>query len=147
MAMAVRLLTDSQWVAERTADAEELLWRKTCKQCHVLQNSAGSALPTVAAGQITQRWLPRAKFDHDAHRGFPCVSCHTKALSSKESSDILIPGITNCQTCQAPARNMWNHVASNATPITTGQRPLEPYFMLRRMLYNDGTAISKRFSR
>ncbi len=30
----VRLLTPAQWVAERTADAEELLWRKTCKQCH-----------------------------------------------------------------------------------------------------------------
>jgi hypothetical protein len=98
----VRMLTTSQWVAERTADAEELLWRKTCKQCHVLENSNASALPRIAAGQITQRWLPHAKFDHDAHRGFPCLSCHAKAVSSKEGSDILIPGIANCQTCHAP---------------------------------------------
>ena len=25
-----------QWVAERTAEAEQLLWRKTCKECHTL---------------------------------------------------------------------------------------------------------------
>ena len=47
----VRILTPSQWVAERTADAEELLWRKTCKQCHALQCVAGSDLPSVAPGQ------------------------------------------------------------------------------------------------
>lgn len=98
----VRMLTPAQWVTERTADAEELLWRKTCKQCHVLEPIAGAVLPQVAAGRITQRWLPHAKFDHDAHRGFSCVSCHAQAISSKESSDILIPGIANCQTCHAP---------------------------------------------
>lgn len=98
----VRILTPSQWVAERAADAEELLWRKTCKQCHRLEYQAGSSVPTVASGQITQRWLPHAKFDHDAHRGFSCVNCHSKAITSRDSSDILIPGITNCQTCHAP---------------------------------------------
>jgi hypothetical protein len=98
----VRVLTASQWVAERTADAEELLWRKTCKQCHVLENSNGEALPRIAAGRITQLWLPHAKFNHDAHREFSCVNCHAKAVSSKESSDILIPRIANCQRCHAP---------------------------------------------
>src|SRR5215467_7211887 len=33
----VRTLTPAQWVAEQTADAEQLLWRKTCKQCHQLR--------------------------------------------------------------------------------------------------------------
>jgi hypothetical protein len=98
----VRILTPSQWVAERTAGAEELLWRKTCKQCHVLQSVAGSALPSIAPGHLTQRWLPHAKFDHDAHRGFTCVSCHSQATTSKDSSDILVPGIATCQTCHAP---------------------------------------------
>jgi hypothetical protein len=98
----VRVLSSAGWVAERAADAEELLWRKTCKQCHVLEMTPGSALPRVAAAQITQRWLPRAKFDHDAHRGFSCSGCHQKALNSTQSSDILVPGIANCQTCHAP---------------------------------------------
>jgi len=121
----VRILTPAQWVAERTADAEELLWRKTCEQCHELrvipknpQNKSEAApargdaaaesltsltkLPVVLRSYKTLEWMPRAKFDHDAHRGFSCVSCHLKTLTSTESSDILLPGIATCQTCHAP---------------------------------------------
>ncbi len=120
-----RVLTPAQWVTERTADAEELLWRKTCKQCHALTvpirglqykieaafAQAGEAerlppslaeLPNVAPANITLQWMPHAKFDHDAHRGFTCLSCHAKALASTEPSDILLPGIATCRTCHAP---------------------------------------------
>jgi len=113
----VRVLTPAQWVAERTADAEELLWRKTCKECHsyatksqdlrtdssiAAEPSKESSLPEIAAAHVTQIWLPHAKFDHDAHRGFSCAGCHAKALTSTETSDILVPGIANCKTCHAP---------------------------------------------
>ena len=98
----IRVLTPAQWVAERTADAEELLWRKTCKQCHALATSQNTALPQVAPANIRTQWMPHAKFDHDAHRGFACVSCHAKALTSTESSDVLLPGIATCKTCHAP---------------------------------------------
>jgi hypothetical protein len=122
---AIRILTPAQWVAERTAEAEDLLWRKTCKQCHTLTSSAKSSrgrielsvgqgndtdkltsvsaeLPNVAPADTTLRWMPHAKFDHAAHTGFTCVSCHAKALTSTESSDILIPGIATCKKCHAP---------------------------------------------
>jgi hypothetical protein len=120
----VRFFTPAQWVAQRTAEAEELLWRKTCKQCHALgsriENMAGiihqsnsenqsmqssttrAALPYIQQANVTLLWMPHAKFDHDAHRGFTCVSCHPKALTSTESSDILLPGIETCRTCHAP---------------------------------------------
>jgi hypothetical protein len=115
----VRILTPAQWVTERTADAEELLWRKTCKECHlyeILERNAVTRipdfagvepgttgrLPTIAPAKIPTRWLPRAKFDHDAHRGFTCVGCHAKASTSREASDVLVPGIENCKTCHAP---------------------------------------------
>jgi len=134
----MRVLTPPQWVSERTAVAEELLWHKTCAQCHTLTitpledtriarwsateskpaisaSGAGTAanpsagltvasmkLPDVARANTTLRWLPHAKFDHDAHRGFACVSCHAKALTSTEARDILIPGIESCKTCHAP---------------------------------------------
>jgi hypothetical protein len=136
----VRILTPAQWVAERTAEAEELLWRKTCNQCHILKNvpsreaiaaalvsSLSSAvggtpvhrrdarnpspsvpppatvyMPEVAASNTTTRWMPHARFDHDAHRGFTCVSCHEKAVTSTETRTILLPGIAICQTCHAP---------------------------------------------
>lgn len=121
----VRMFTQAQWVSERTAEAEELLWRKTCKQCHEVTPSLKSAqrpiraptaqgtdakevstplaeLPYLAPARIRLEWMPHAKFDHDAHRGFSCVSCHAKALTSTESSDILLPGIATCITCHAP---------------------------------------------
>jgi hypothetical protein len=112
----VRILTPSQWVTERTAIAEELLWRKTCNQCHALTQANGNSLPQVqdstakvlgplpqvAPSNVTVKWMPHAKFDHDAHRGFTCISCHEKALKSTETTDILLPGIDTCQTCHAP---------------------------------------------
>jgi hypothetical protein len=109
-------LTASQWVAQHTADAEQLLWRKTCLQCHQLsfrnaselphvqENIAlsGNPLPQIADSHVTTRWMPNAKFDHDSHSGFTCISCHEKALSSLDSADVLLPGIKTCQTCHAP---------------------------------------------
>jgi hypothetical protein len=129
-----RSVTPVQWVAERVTVAEELLWHKTCVQCHAVtgtnlqdvkiarwdasaKSSAGASAsvagvasgmaeqkyiqPKIAAANMTLLWLPHARFDHDAHRGFSCEGCHPKALSSTESSDVLVPGITTCQTCHA----------------------------------------------
>ncbi len=120
-----RVLTPAQWIAERSTDAQELLWRKTCAQCHALTyRYAGSLeqlprlppwlhapnghspdhepLPEIEPTLTTLRWMPHAKFDHDAHRSFSCVSCHEKVLKSTKSSDVLLPGIQTCKTCHAP---------------------------------------------
>ena len=98
----VHVLTSAQWVVERTGEAEELLWRKTCKQCHALTAPQSNGLPQVAAANLRTQWMPHARFDHDAHRGFSCASCHAKALTSTEASDILLPGIATCKKCHAP---------------------------------------------
>lgn len=100
---AVGVRTANEWVAERIQESEELLWRKTCKQCHALTfGSRQDTLPAVEPARTTVRWMPHAKFDHDAHRGFACASCHQKALSSTETTDVLLPGIATCRTCHAP---------------------------------------------
>jgi hypothetical protein len=100
---ALRVYTANEWVAARINDAEELLWRKTCKQCHALTSGTGqNHLPAVEPARTTVKWMPHAKFDHDAHRGFLCMSCHEKALKSTEMSDVLLPGIATCKTCHAP---------------------------------------------
>ena len=102
----VRVLTPAQWVTERTAEAENLLWRKTCKQCHALNLGVRpDGLANIPEAKMTSRWMPYAKFDHSAHTGFTCVSCHEKALTSTETSDILLPGIATCRTCHAPGPN------------------------------------------
>jgi hypothetical protein len=133
LASKSRVLTSSQWVAQQVAIAEELLWHKTCAQCHALTitplqdtsiarwevagaqgNGRGpngqvesvvvgsGARPAVAQARIFTRWMPHTKFNHAAHTGFSCVSCHAKALTSTETSDILLPGIATCQKCHAP---------------------------------------------
>jgi hypothetical protein len=108
----VRILTPAQWVAERTSDSEQLLWRKTCIQCHTLTISGATViaavatpaalLPAVAPANTTAKWMPHAKFDHEAHGGFSCTSCHVQALNSTLTTDVLMPGIATCQTCHAP---------------------------------------------
>ena len=94
-----RLLTPPQWVAERTAEAEQLLWRKTCKQCHTLLFSDGNPLPKIAPSSITARYMPHANFDHSQHGLVDCASCHAAAPTSQLSSDILLPGIATCRSC------------------------------------------------
>jgi hypothetical protein len=114
-----RVLTPPGWVAEHTAQAEDLLWRKTCKECHTLNFGAGqmqagaapldfaittlasisAALPSVAPSNVTTRYFPHAKFDHAQHQLVSCESCHTGARTSQQSSDILVPGIGTCRQC------------------------------------------------
>ena len=108
-----------QWVAAKTAEAEQLLWGKTCKQCHAMNfvpgagagasaaAAAGPAgalpaaagLPTVAKSNITPRWFQHAVFDHDQHRLVSCESCHTRSRTSQETADVLLPEIRICQEC------------------------------------------------
>ena len=117
---AMRTLSPGQWVAERVAVSEELLWHKTCSQCHAISaielqdvriarwdaangtrdarvdSSTSTAteypaaltdkLPTIAPANIKLQWLPHARFDHDAHTGFSCASCHQNALTSTETA-------------------------------------------------------------
>ncbi len=89
-----------EWVEQRLADAQLLLWRKACKECHALSYPNGpDALPEVAKAAITARWLPHAAFDHEAHQMLACAACHSKAATSQETSDVLIPGIQVCREC------------------------------------------------
>ena len=96
-----RTLTPARWVAQRVAEAEQLLWRKTCKECHALRDTGG-ALPEVAEPAIPVRWLPQAEFDHEPHRLLACTACHAGTASSKETADVLLPGIETCQQCHRP---------------------------------------------
>ena len=90
----------AEWVQQRLADAQLLLWRKSCKECHTLSYPNGfDSLPRVAKSAITTRWLEHGEFDHQAHQMVQCASCHTKASESRETSDVLIPGVETCRQC------------------------------------------------
>jgi hypothetical protein len=96
--VALRVLTAPQWVAERVAESEQLLYGKTCKQCHAIAFAPAAALPAVAKSNITPRWMPHANFNHQRHQSVACTECHA-ALASRETSDILLPGIATCEKC------------------------------------------------
>jgi len=111
-------LTPNEWVNERVADAEQLLWGKTCKECHSLspaqpsqsrtqfgaEQLASTALLVVAPSRVLAVWLPHAVFDHHAHQMLACTGCHAKAPTSQETAEILIPGIATCRTCHFRGR-------------------------------------------
>lgn len=88
----------AEWVQFRVDDAEWLLYAKTCKQCHTLMPTSGP-MPEVAKSNLTARWLAHAEFDHHAHRMMSCTACHTRAPESRETADVLLPGIQTCQQC------------------------------------------------
>jgi len=95
-----------EWVDQRLADAQLLLWRKACKECHTPTYPSGfDALPEIPKAAIRARWLDHASFDHEAHQMVACSSCHTKTPTSKETSDVLIPGIQTCRSCHHSGAN------------------------------------------
>ena len=91
----------AEWVQFRVEDAESLLYAKTCKQCHTLRPTSDS-LPEVAKSNMTTRWLSHADFDHHPHRMMTCTRCHSRTPDSRETTDVLLPGIQTCQQCHRP---------------------------------------------
>lgn len=91
----------AQWINQRMADAQQLLWKKTCKECHALTFGSGS-LPKVEKSNVTARWMSHARFDHKAHQLITCTECHSRAPESRETSDVLLPKIAVCRQCHDP---------------------------------------------
>ncbi len=92
-----------QWIAAQIEAAETLLYRtksKGCQYCHVMEDgSDAGGLPHVAATGIPARWFAHATFDHRTHRELRCVACHEKAAASRDTADVLLPGINSCRKC------------------------------------------------
>jgi hypothetical protein len=88
----------AEWIQFRVEEAEWLLWAKTCKQCHTL-TFGPNTLPAVVASNIRTRWLPHGEFEHRPHGMLSCTSCHSQASTSRETADVLLPGIQTCRDC------------------------------------------------
>lgn len=88
-----------EWVTLQTAQAEMLLYRKSCKLCHQVEMKPDQRQPYIRQANITLRWLPNSTFNHYSHQAVACDSCHSKVKSSSETADVLIPGIETCRQC------------------------------------------------
>lgn len=93
----------AEWVSQRTAAAENLLWMKNCKICHLSTEHDAPGLPQSVKGVIPSRWFPHAEFDHQAHRMLTCPACHAGIPTSQKSADVNIPTIELCRPCHKEA--------------------------------------------
>jgi hypothetical protein len=97
-----------EWMDQQIMLADRLLFDKGCKLCHVMVEGnpaegsgteGKSPLPTVAKSSIPPRWFTHAEFNHDSHRLLTCTACHNRTPDSRQTADILLPGIASCRDC------------------------------------------------
>ena len=92
-----------EWTTRESLQAaRELLEKRVCVECHTvtrLPGLTGVEQWRVEDVKLTSSWMPRAQFNHAAHRSSDCVSCHTGADQSRSSSDVLMPDIKQCRSC------------------------------------------------
>ena len=69
-----------------------------CAFCHQEAGRSKEGLPLYEPPQLLDRWLPHARFDHQAHRMMKCADCHD-AEHSTQNSDVLMPAISECKKC------------------------------------------------
>jgi hypothetical protein len=74
----------------------------TCQKCHITDDGRVRPTGTPAA------WLPRARFDHTAHRAVRCAECHATwdqgpVVRGDGPEPLNVPGIDNCRRCHSPA--------------------------------------------
>lgn len=88
-----------------------------CFDCHSIdrQGTAASAGYRVLPVSQTARYLQKGWFDHKAHKGEDCASCHA-APKSNAARDLLIPDLASCRTC---------HVGGEGARLQRVARPVE----------------------
>jgi predicted CxxxxCH...CXXCH cytochrome family protein len=101
----------------------------SCAKCHDLEDvigararsSSASTQPAVAVPVLRtlataipstpRRWFTNSRFDHRAHEGLDCLTCHSRAEESEKTSDLLLPNLTwkdghgaslSCAQCHHP---------------------------------------------
>lgn len=67
-----------------------------------------------------RRWFKNSKFDHNAHRSVGCLDCHSKALTSSATSDVLSPDMTegaaSCISCHKADVPSFTHGPTRGAP-------------------------------
>ncbi|HEY3657289.1 MAG TPA: FHA domain-containing protein [Steroidobacteraceae bacterium] len=92
------------WTETQTMSAaRELLEKRVCVECHKItkdtQREAGPEQWRIEPVRLTQRWLPRASFDHAIHKASTCATCHQHMENSDDSSTIQMPSVSVCRDC------------------------------------------------
>lgn len=104
IALSVEEKRETLEEAQKLADVrfDELI-EGVCMECHepaeAAHAGASNGMPELAPIRLTEHWMPKAHFGHASHiAGQQCGDCHA-AISSEQSSDVLMPGIEQCRDC------------------------------------------------
>jgi hypothetical protein len=93
-----------EWVNEQWRQAESLWFDKQagCAHCHTevsAKRLRQEGIPDFGQPHIPERWFEHSVFDHHAHRMLECTSCHENAPTSTNRKDVLMPKLSDCQSC------------------------------------------------
>jgi hypothetical protein len=73
-----------------------------CAYCHEVKTMANSFnTPVVTKPVMPDRWYVHARFDHSAHKALDCTYCHSLALQSTSTAEIMLPDKTSCAECHS----------------------------------------------
>ncbi|WP_338467187.1 cytochrome c3 family protein [Novosphingobium sp. ZN18A2] len=75
-----------------------------CYDCHVVTRTGTAATGGFAVENVAQntRYYHTGWFSHKDHTKSDCQTCHTKAETSNDANDLLVPGLDGpggCRTC------------------------------------------------
>jgi hypothetical protein len=72
-----------------------------CVHCHIpaQPDRSKSGLPLYQETKVPPRWFEHSIFRHASHRMVGCTECHGQAMTSQETSDVLLPGRDTCLRC------------------------------------------------
>jgi hypothetical protein len=122
------------WLDRVVRDSEAYLFDRKCIFCHKAEPMANRVHRIVGRYSADkgdgEPWLPRGEFSHRSHRSEECSSCHTKALTSEKTEDVLIPDMKNCISCHGQTVGQMNrcsmcHQYHNRSLEQERRRPLE----------------------
>lgn len=93
-----------EFVEGESRNAErEIFTRTGCKVCHQITERPalvpGETGFEVLAPYMPVRWFSAAQFSHGAHESTECSICHSDALRSERTEDLLLPKVATCKGC------------------------------------------------
>lgn len=72
-----------------------------CATCHQVMPRANAA-PDITPPVMPDRWLQHGRFTHAKHTQMACIACHSAAVKSSLTSDVLMPTQQSCVRCHSP---------------------------------------------
>jgi hypothetical protein len=101
------------WARDKARQVGESLFTgRACTVCHAVTPGRTVEEPwMVAPVRVAGVWFPKSRFDHGSHTTMVCADCH-QAETSDTSTDLLLPGIENCQQCHAGEQGGHNKLES-----------------------------------